>query len=69
MISAPTLNRFSKIAFFLWLFALGQSLMAMLGIFTINQSSTERVIFGMIRLLTMLLLILNAVAIRNFIAK
>ena len=69
MISAPTLNRFSKIAFFLWLFALGQSLMAMLGIFTINQSSTERVIFGIIELLTILLLILNAVAIRNFIAK
>ena len=43
--------------------------MAMLGIFTINQSGTERVIFGMIELLTILLLILNAVAIRNFIAK
>lgn len=69
MILAPALNRFSKIAFFLWLFALGQSLMAMLGIFTINQSSTERVIFGMIELLTILLLIINAIAIRNFIDK
>ncbi|UUO24260.1 hypothetical protein FGD67_14255 [Colwellia sp. M166] len=67
--SGPVLKRFSKVAFCLWLFALVQSVLAMLDIVTINQSSTERVLFGIVELLTMALLILNAVTIRNFIAK
>jgi len=64
-----TLQRFTKVSFFLWLCAVVQSALAIVGVVSINQSSNERILFGIIELLTMALLILNAIAIKKFMAK
>ncbi|AZQ83083.1 hypothetical protein EKO29_02810 [Colwellia sp. Arc7-635] len=69
MPSKVALNRFTKIALYLWIVAVIQSVMAMVGVINITQGNTERIFFGVVELATMVLLIFNAVAIRNFIAK
>jgi len=69
MLSNPTFSRFSNIALLLWLFALTQSVMAMLGVFSVTQSDAERILFGIVELATIALLVLNAIAIKRFVAK
>lgn len=69
MLSNLSLSRFTKIAILLWLLALLQSVMAMVGIVSVSPISNEGVLFGIIELMTMALLILNAIAIMRFIAK
>lgn len=64
-----SLQRFTKVSFVLWLFAVTQSVLAITGVISINHSSAERILFGIVELLTMLLLILNAIAIKRFMAK
>ncbi|WP_085300702.1 hypothetical protein [Cognaticolwellia mytili] len=64
-----TLNRFSKIAVILWLVAAVQSLLAVFGIFGVMQTNQERIIFGIVELMTMLLVIINAIAIMRYVAQ
>lgn len=64
-----SLQRFTKLSFVLWLFAVTQSVLAITGVVSINHSNAERILFGIIELLTMVLLMLNAVAIKRFMAK
>lgn len=64
-----TLNHFSKIALILWLIAVAQSSLAISGLFTITQTNQERIIFGIVELVTMLLVIINATAIMRFTAQ
>ena len=69
MLSNPTFSRFSNIALLLWLFALTQSVMALLGVFSVKQSDAERILFGIVELATIALLIFNAFAIKRFVTK
>ncbi|MGB2739006.1 MAG: hypothetical protein WBC60_00460 [Cognaticolwellia sp.] len=62
-------NKFAKVALILWFFAVIQSAMAITGIVNINDTSAERVLFGVIELTTMALLLLNALAIMRYTAK
>lgn len=64
-----SLQRFTKMSFVLWLFAVTQSVLAITGVVSINHSIAERILFGIVELLTMVLLILNAIAIKRFMAK
>ena len=66
MTTDQTINNFSKIAVIIGLIALTQSLLAMAGIFTIVQTSHERIIFCLIELATMVLVIINSIAIMKF---
>ena len=68
MLSNISLNRFTKVALCLWIFALLQSVMAMVGIINIDQGHTERILFGIVELVTIALLLLNAIAIMRFTA-
>jgi hypothetical protein len=62
-------NSFNKAALVIWLAAVVQSLLAIFGVFSIVQTSQERIIFSVIELVTMLLVIINSVAIMRFIAQ
>lgn len=62
-------NRFAKIAALIWLLAIIQSSLAIIGIFTITQSQYERIAFGVFELITMSLVIIYSVAILRSIAK
>lgn len=63
------LNRFSKVAVILWLIAVIQSLLAIFGIFGVMHTNQERIIFGAVELLTMLLVIINSISIMRFISQ
>ncbi|MGB1263606.1 MAG: hypothetical protein ACPG52_11905 [Cognaticolwellia sp.] len=63
------LNRFTHISLWLTFFAVIQSVFALAGVVSITDSSNERIAFGVIELITMALLIVNAVAIMRFMAK
>ncbi len=69
MSTEQILNRFSKVAAILWLVAVVQSLLALFGVFDITQTNQERIIFGVVELVTMLLVIINAIAIMRYVAQ
>ena len=63
------IKRFCKISFFLWSIALIQSLLAVVGIFTITGNEQVRTIFGVVELVTMAFLIINSINIMRFTAQ
>ncbi len=62
-------NRTMKTAIIIWLIAVTQSLLAISGIFGITNTTYERITFGLLELMTMVLVIANLAAINRFIAK